>query len=177
MAHGYNAHPDRNWFPWLRDRYGTDVVLPQLPDPTRPRLSDWLEVFGQALGTPDSKTIIVGHSLGCITVLRTLLGLHGPWELGAAILVAGFAEPLPAYPMFDEFTVPDPDIESLAGRIDKTFVLLSEDDPEVAPELTSRLADRLDATLLRLDGMGHFSDRTGIRTFDRLGILIDALRS
>jgi len=48
--------------------------------------------------TPDEGTVVVAHSLGCLSVLRRLRSLTGPWRLGTLVLVAGFLEPLPALP-------------------------------------------------------------------------------
>jgi len=43
----------------------------------------------QVLGVPDENTVLVGHSLGCVTCLHTLAAKEGDWKLAGLILVAG----------------------------------------------------------------------------------------
>ena len=66
IVHGFRAHVDAHWFPWLRsalaDR-GIDAMSVDLPLADSPNAADWEREVSLALGTPDEKTWIVGHSL------------------------------------------------------------------------------------------------------------------
>jgi len=78
VVHGYDAAPDSHWFPWLRRRLaaeGVRTVLVDLPEPSYPETGAWLDAVGRAVGEVDEHTHLVGHSLGCITLLRHLAGL------------------------------------------------------------------------------------------------------
>ena len=78
VVHGYQAAPDRHWFPWLDKQLASDgftfTVVP-LPDSETPAVRAWRETLAAAVGKVDAQTWFVGHSLGCITVLRYLGGL------------------------------------------------------------------------------------------------------
>ena len=93
VVHGYDAAPDQHWFPWLRERLAAEGVrteVVELPEPSFPEAGAWLAAVARAVGEPDPHTHLVGHSLGCITLLRHLAGLPQPWTLGGLVLVAGF---------------------------------------------------------------------------------------
>lgn len=161
VAHGYSASPRDHWFPWLRERYGDGVLVPALPDSTSPRPDAWVDALGDAIGTPDDDTILVGHSLGCITTLRVLERLDVPWSLGGVVLVSGFVDPVPGLPELDPFTTPPLDVEGIARRIRLRHVIGSDDDAIVPPGLTARLARRLDAPLTIVPSAGHFLAQDG----------------
>jgi hypothetical protein len=80
VVHGYQAAPDRHWFPWLAEQLAADgfaVTVVALPDSETPVVRAWSETLAAAVGKVDAQTWFVGHSLGCITVLRYLGGLAG----------------------------------------------------------------------------------------------------
>ena len=176
VAHGYLASPKKHWFPWLVEHYGADVVtVPELPEPTQPRLDRWLETLGTAIGHVDDDTILVGHSLGSITTLRVLDSLPRPWSLRGLVLVAGFAQPLPNLPKLDPFTADPVDLASIVAGTRQRHVFGSDDDTTVAPPLTAALARSLDAPLTIIPGGGHFVERQGCRSIPELLPVLDAM--
>lgn len=118
--------------------------------------------MGEAVGLPDEQTIAVGHSLGCLSILRHLQALDGPWRLGALVLVAGFLEPLPALPELDEFIADGFDTTTPAGRIGRVVVLRSDNDNLVPAGHTDRLATALATTAHVIPGAGHFLADEGV---------------
>ena len=74
-----------------------------LLDPGAPRPGAWQAAVAAAVGAVDERTHLVGHSLGCVAVLRHLASLPGSWELGGLTLVAGFTGPLTALPVLDGY--------------------------------------------------------------------------
>ena len=48
IIHGTNGHPEKNWFPWLKnelDKLGHTVYIPQFPTPDGQNLANWLKVI------------------------------------------------------------------------------------------------------------------------------------
>jgi predicted alpha/beta hydrolase family esterase len=178
LAHGYNAHPDRNWFPWLREVYGDDVVtIPKLPNPTAPQLSEWVSVLSDALGDGGDDTILIGHSLGTVTSAKTLEQLDTPWNLRGLILVAGFCEPLPGWPALDAFVAEPIDPVPVISNVHHRVVFVSDDDAAVPRDLTERFASLLEAELFVVPGAGHFSDSTGMTSFPEILPVVDRMLS
>ncbi|WP_298585415.1 alpha/beta hydrolase [uncultured Kocuria sp.] len=175
VVHGYDAAPDQHWFPWLRDRLTADgvrTVVVELPEPSFPEAGAWQTALARAVGEPDRHTHLVGHSLGCITVLRHLAGLPRPWTLGGLVLVAGFTGPLGSVPLLDEFLAEDVDVSAVRANARRRLVLRSDDDPTVPPAATEALAERLDAPVRVVPGAGHFCGSDGVT---RLPAVLDAL--
>ncbi|MEX5294942.1 alpha/beta hydrolase [Kocuria sp. CPCC 205268] len=176
VVHGYDAAPDRHWFPWLRERLEaegvpTDVV--ELPEPSRPEAGAWRAAVARAVGEPDEHTHLVGHSLGCLTLLRHLAGLPGPWTLGGLVLVAGFTGPLEGLPQLDRFLAEDVDVSAVRANTRRRLVLRSDDDPTVPASATEALAARLEAPVQVVPGAGHFCGSDGVT---RLPEVLEALR-
>jgi uncharacterized protein len=99
IVHGYTGDSSKNWFPWLKaelEKLGVSVTVPQMPNTNAPVLTEWLPHLQATVGAPDTETYLVGHSLGCPTILRYLESLKNGEKTGGALLVAGFAEPLTA---------------------------------------------------------------------------------
>jgi predicted alpha/beta hydrolase family esterase len=169
VAHGYNAAPDRHWFPWLTEQFAPGVVrVPALPNSTAPSLEPWVDTLSAAVGTVDDETILIGHSLGSVTTLRVLERMPRPWRLRGLILVAGFVSALPNLPKLNEFTSPPIDLRALAENIEHRAVLGSDNDTTVAPPFTAELAQELDAPLTIVPGGGHFVDRLGCYSIPEL---------
>ncbi|SEB45979.1 RBBP9/YdeN family alpha/beta hydrolase [Arthrobacter woluwensis] len=165
IFHGYGATPEDHWFGWLAERLeddGIPVTVPALPDPLGPDPVVWEDAVRTALGTPDAGTIVVAHSLGCLTVLRALGSLAGPWRLGTLVLVAGFLDPLPALPGLDGFIADGSPVDGLAERLDRLVVLRSDRDEFVPTAHTDRLAALLGTEPQVVDGAGHFLADDGV---------------
>jgi uncharacterized protein len=165
VVHGYDAAPDSHWFPWLRDRLAADgvrTVLAELPEPSYPEAGAWSDAVARAVGEVDEHTCLVGHSLGCITLLRHLAGLPRPWTLGGIVLVAGFAGRLESTPLLDDFLAGDVDLDAVRAGALRRLVLRSDDDPTVPAAATEELARRLGARLQVVPGAGHFCAADGV---------------
>lgn len=177
ILHGYGATPRDHWFPWTQLELsddGIDVVTPRLPDAESPKVGKWIEAARTAIGHPDSRTVLIGHSLGTITALKALDGLSGGWNLAGLILVAGFDRPLPHYPELDDFTRSAIDYRSLVTKIPSRHVLVSSTDQDVPAFYGREVSGRLSATLHTIPNAGHFLASDG---FTRLPLVAELARS
>lgn len=162
IVHGYRAAPDHHWFPWLKEQIeaaGAAVHILPLPDSQHPRLADWLACLARYAPAPDADSFFVGHSLGCITVLRYLETLRAP--IGGMVLVAGFAERIDILPELDSFSGETLATGALIERVARRVVVASQDDPVVPFACSERLATRLAAKLLVEPHGGHFLGADG----------------
>lgn len=165
IFHGYGATPTDHWFGWLAVQLAADGIqttIPALPDPLDPRPEPWEDSVRAALGGPDEHTIVVAHSLGCLSVLRYLRTLPGEWRLGTLVFVSGFTDRLPDLPELDGFIGDGLDVTGISEHIDRIVVIRSDNDSLVPPALTDRLAEQLGASAQVVTGAGHFLAAEGI---------------
>lgn len=177
VLHGYQASPGAHWFGWLADDLradGVEVTVPALPDPQHPDLDAWVAIARAAIGTPDPGTVVVGHSLGCVTVLHALAATSESWRLGGLVLASGFDVPQVAVPEVDAFTSSAPPLVRIAAATTHRHVVGSDDDAVVDPAHTRALADRLGATFDLVPGGGHLLGREGFTT---LPVVRDRVRA
>jgi len=177
VLHGYRASPDAHWFGWLADDLradGVDVAIPALPAPQAPEPGAWLHVARAAIGVPDERTVVVGHSLGCVTALHALSRTPGDWRLGGLVLASGFDATPSAVPEVAPFTARAADHDRVVAATAARHVVGSDDDAVVEPTLTRALAERLSATFDLVPGGGHLLGREGFTT---LPVVRDRVRA
>jgi predicted alpha/beta hydrolase family esterase len=162
IVHGWQSTPQDGWKPWLKQELqaaGFEVSIPIMPQPDRPHPGGWVQKLARTIRMPDSDTYFVGHSLGCIAILRYLEVLESPARVGGAVFVAGFASDLTREGYKDElalfFSQPInwAHVRRHTGRI---IAINSDNDPWVAPENLKVFADKLGAETHLMSGMGHF---------------------
>ncbi|MEV5838100.1 alpha/beta fold hydrolase [Nocardia sp. NPDC052112] len=165
IIHGYAASPKDHWFSWVAEQLHADGVpttIPALPNSRNPDPAQWAEVVRADLGALDEKSIVVAHSLGCLTVLRNLRSLVGPWHLGTLVLVSGFVDRLPALPDLDSFISDGCDVKGLSNHIGRLTIIRSDADPLVPSDHTDRLAGLLGISAKVVPGAGHFLASDGV---------------
>lgn len=164
IIHGYTASPQSHWFPWLKQQLeqdGTAVHVPTMPDAEEPDVQRWLAHLQTLVPAPDENCYFVGHSLGCITLLRYLSAFSPLRKIGGLVLVSGFTQPLPALPLLSPFTAEAPGLDNIRHMAPQRAVVFSDNDAIVPPDLTADLAVALDVTPDIIEGGGHFLGSEG----------------
>ncbi|GAB2542246.1 RBBP9/YdeN family alpha/beta hydrolase [Brachybacterium huguangmaarense] len=165
LVHGFGATTDDHWFPWLARRLPMLERL-SLPEPVRPRADVWIPMIARAIGTLDPATVVVTHSLGGIAAMRAIQSIAEGSEsrLGALVLAAPFAEPLPLSgdAALDAFRADEQprfcegvDLEQVRASIVRAAVIRSDDDPIVPPAPSDAVAHALRAPVTVVPGGGH----------------------
>jgi hypothetical protein len=175
VVHGYGGHPDKNWFPWLKSelgKQGIETIVPQMPNTDTPQLQEWLPYLQNLIGEPDADTYLVGHSLGCITILRYLESLKKNAQVGGVILVSGFAEPIHLIEL-NNFFVPKLDDSRIQLATKEILAINSDNDGYVPLWQGEKIAERFNARLIVLHNAGHINASSG---FEKLPILLSELR-
>lgn len=164
IVHGWEGSPERDWLPWLKgemERKGWEVLVPAMPNAAEPKVSEWVPSLAQASGKVDENTFMVGHSLGCITILRFLDNLPENASIGGAILVAGFDNALKHRELVSFFEAPI-NWEKAKRKCAKFVSIHSEDDSAVPVDNSVRLKNNLDAKKIVVNGYGHFAGDNGV---------------
>lgn len=178
LIHGWEGTPEGGWRPWLRDKliqHGFEVIVPAMPDTKEPTLEKWLPYLQNLIKDPDQETYLVGHSLGCITILRYLESLKKGQRIGGAVLVAGFGRNLEYEGYENElisFFSQDIDWEKIKRHCQKFVAIHSDNDVWVPLKHNQLFVEKLAAESVVEHNKLHFGDNDG---FTELPSALDAL--
>jgi predicted alpha/beta hydrolase family esterase len=164
IIHGYWSTPNSHWLPWLAKELknrGFEVFSPQMPGDKNPLLEDWMAVISKMQGNAQKEDIFVGHSLGCITILKRIASLRDGEKIKGAVLVGGFIESI-GRSAISNFTEDKLDISSLHKHADKFISIVSSNDYAVPKELSLKMNDEIRGKAVILENKGHFKDSDGV---------------
>lgn len=168
FIHGWGGYPNEGWRPWLQEELemkGYKVLNPFMPNTDNPEVNKWISTLSEVVDRPDENTILVGHSLGAITILRYLESLKDSEKIGGAVFIAGFANDLTFNGYKGELTqfVKNPlDWEKIRKHCKFFSVIQSKDDQWVSVDQFENLKLHLKGKFILTDGMKHFSGDDGI---------------
>ena len=90
IVHGRRAQPEIHWFFEEKENLeekGYTVSVPKCSDAVHPKLADWMKVLEKE--SLRENTILIGHSLGTVAVLRLLEKKN--IKVDKVFLLAGYA--------------------------------------------------------------------------------------
>lgn len=169
IIHGYTASPEKNWFPWLKSQLealGAQVDVPEMPDALSPDPEKWQQRLQQPPFDIDEESVLIGHSLGCVTALRFLQNKQQ--AVKGYILVSGFDEEQQTLPELRSHTLSPLDHTALIDIADKRISIISTNDEIVSPSSSKALAEALNTQVILEENAGHFLDREGYTAFPTL---------
>lgn len=161
LIHGWTGSPEKGWFPWLKkelEKNNFTVIAKLMPLPDAPVMQEWVEYLKELVGTGDEETFFVGHSLGCITILRYLETLPENEKTGGAVLVAGFTDNIGSKELSNYFTSPI-DWKKINSRCKKFVAINSDNDKEVSLKYGYIFKEKIGAKLI-IEHKGHMADDT-----------------
>ncbi|MEM4247276.1 MAG: alpha/beta hydrolase [Candidatus Woesearchaeota archaeon] len=167
IVHGWSDNPEGSWFPWLKrklEEKGFRVEVPAMPDTNIPRIDAWVSHLARVVGKPDKDTFLVGHSIGCQTIMRYLEKANG--KVGGVLFVGGWftlkklgtEEQAVANPWL-ETPINTDKVKSAANRI---IAIFCDDDEWVPVENAEMFRNRLNAEIIIETGKGHFTGDDGV---------------
>ncbi len=168
IMHGYGGNPAKNWFPWLKselEKQGVEVTVPAMPNTETPKFSEWLPYLQSIVKNPDENTFFIGHSLGCITVLRYIESLSDGVKVGGTLLVAGFVSPIHFTELNSFFETPV-QFEKIKKTVNKIIAISSDDDPHIPYEQAFELRDKLGAEFITIHNGQHLNEKAGYKEIE-----------
>ncbi len=171
------------WRGWLADelrRKNVEVVAPEFPDTNNPKLGAWLAEARRTVPrfNPSEEWVLVGHSLGCPTILRLLESMKDGGKEGervkAVVLVAGFAKD-PGIAEIRSFVDRPFNWEKIRKKAGRFVVINSDNDPYVPLAEGERVAKLLNAELVVEHGAGHINEGSGFTSYPALLRLVSGL--
>lgn len=164
IIHGWSGSPNDNWLPWLKselEKLGHEVLVPSMPDSDNPIIETWIHFMSEVVGTPDTNTYFVGHSIGCQAILRYLETINQ--SVGGAIFVSGWFN-LENMEDEEEERIAKPWIETpillekVKSILPKSTLIISDNDPYGAFEENKRKFSEIVTNEIILPNADHITD-------------------
>jgi predicted alpha/beta hydrolase family esterase len=164
--HGWEGTPNEGWRPWLAnelDKEGFKSIVPTMPDTDHPNKEAWVSHLSKQVGAPTQNDYFVGHSAGCITILRYLEELAEDEKVGGVVLVAGFTDNL-GYKELESFFQTQLNWDKIKSHCPKFVAIMSDNDPFVPLRHGAVFKEKLAAKVIVEHDKKHYSGKDGINT-------------
>ncbi|HLD80213.1 MAG TPA: alpha/beta hydrolase [Candidatus Nanoarchaeia archaeon] len=165
IVHGWDGVPNDSWKPWLKkelERSGFQILAPQMPGGLHPKLNEWIKTISQTVGVPDKDTYFIGHSLGCISIVRYLTTLPKNNVVGGCVLIAGFSGNI-RIPEISEFYSQTADVEKARDHCNNFVIIHSDNDEDVPMKKAIEFKDQLKAKFILEHNKGHLSESDNVK--------------
>lgn len=167
IVHGWSGSPDANWFPWLKDELsalGISADILHMPNTDFPKMDEWVKQLRTCIGVPNEEVFLVGHSLGCMAIMRYLESYGANEKIGGVLLVSGFSRSI-GIPYLDNFFEKPLDHEKVKQSVSRITIINSDDDPYVPLAEGKFLEEKLGGKFVVLSNGGHINQASGFVTF------------
>jgi hypothetical protein len=173
IFHGTEGYPDENWFPWLKkelERLNYKVYVPQFPSPPNvpAEINKWFDVLNDYNEYINEETILIGHSLGGIFLLRFLERIQHMVKMSVFVGTPIGIRPILNYDRDSSFSGFAFDWNNIREKSESFIVFQSDNDPYVSLGNGEELAKNLNTSLNFVPHAGHFNTKSGYTTFDLL---------
>lgn len=156
IIHGWESNSKEHWFLEEKERLeksGYEVMVPDMPNTLHLRKEEWVKVIHDF--NPDDKSILIGHSLGGVAILRYLETTDR--KAGKCIFIATPIRKLgQGYEGIENFLEGDFNWDRIKESGQKFIVFQQKNDPAVPVQHGKDLANNLGAELVMTDGNDHF---------------------
>ena len=174
IIHSWGGSPDEPLYKWLKselEKRGFKVVVPEIPEPEKPKIEVWVSKLEEIIGTPDKYTMLVGHSIGCQAILRYLEKLQPAAKVGGVVLIAPWLT-LSNLESDEERQVAAPWLNTPIKETDvtkhtpKITAIFSDSDPHVPSENVEFFKKKFNAEIIVEHDMGHFTADDGVERLE-----------
>jgi len=159
IVHCWGGSPEYCWYPQTKkelEELGFEVMIPTMPDTENPNVETWMPKLSEVVGEPNENIFLVGHSIGCATIMRYLESLGESEKVGGVVFVAGFIDDLGLKEIHNFFTTPI-DLDKVKTKANSFVAIHSDNDPFVPLKHGDTFKEQLGAELIVKHNMGHFS--------------------
>lgn len=175
IIHGWDGTPEHGWYLWLKselEKNGFDAYCPQMPDTATPRIETWVPFISQLIGQPDENTYLIGHSIGCQTIIHYLNTLPKNVKFGGVLFIAGYVEnnidlsedTIEDQNLYQTWAQTPINFEKVKTHLNKSIAIFSDNDPYELLGNKKIFGERFDSKTIVLHNMGHFTEDDGIKT-------------
>ena len=166
MIHGWDFNPKMHWYQWVKkelEKLNFKVIIPTMPNPSEPKIEEWVTRLKQVVEKLDADTYFIGHSLGCQAIMRFLENEDFTDKVPMIIFVAGW---------FKLDNLENKEVEKIAGpwinnpidfnkiksKIKKLVVFFSSNEPYGYVKYNAKIfQEKLGAKVIIEKNKGHFT--------------------
>ena len=154
ILHGYKSGPDKHFHPWLKKKLeslGNEVVIPELPNPDDPDISDQVRYVQDNVELTED-TILVGHSLGTIVAMKVLENLDH--HVRSTYLIAPYVDTDFADGKkrgYEDTTEWEFDTETIQKNTGQLINLRPQEDTSISDDQYDRAENELGGTWTEID--------------------------
>lgn len=177
FIHGWEGHPNNCWFPWLKQElinHNYKVVIPSMPNPASPSIKEWVDTLNNII-KPDPESILIGHSIGCQTILRYLESLLPDIKFAGIFFVGGWITLKPkSLENTGSKEIAKPWLETplnwqkISLHSNNVITIFSTNDYFVYVKDSQIFKEKLHAKIIIEENQGHFDDESNIKTVPSL---------
>lgn len=178
IIHGWGGSPTSDWFPWAKHQLkgrGHQVFVPEMPDTEHPQIKPWVTTLSDLVGKPGKSDILIGHSVGCQTILRYLESLPDQSQVAQVILVAPWVtlqdlESEEGWAIIDEWLKSPMDFTKINEKSKQFITIYSDTDPWVVYPDNKKYFDKHlkpDKSIVEHNA-GHLHEDAGYTAFPLL---------
>lgn len=164
ILHGVeNRRPAEHWQYDLAQRlreHGEQVFYPQLPDPDRPMLADWIEAIEAELEMMRGERVVLCHSLGCAAWFHLAAGSDEP-PAARVLLVSPPGPAAFSWEAIAGFTPASLDLARLKLAVATPRLACSDNDPYCPEGAAEIFGQPLGCDVDLLTGAGHVTVSDG----------------
>lgn len=183
LIHGLSGSSKENWFPWFEHELankGYEVLIPDLPNPDKPSLNEWLAALRKLGITQKDRLFVVGHSLGSPTACQFIL--ENGLAVEKLILVAPTGREMEekhwttllkngcdpkGVQAIKDFNAANTKLDDLKKLVRDVTLYLSTDDPYIPVSVKKSYA-ALRPKVVTYKNKGHFNSGAGVNEFSDL---------
>jgi uncharacterized protein len=160
ISQGFPVNPATPWFPNLQielNKLGIETLLPQMPEV--PSIETWHKTLASKANQFPKETILIGHSIGCVNVLKYIESSDLTTKIPLVILVAPPAFSLGYEPLNSFFEKPL-DYEKIMSEVEKIVVIIAKNDSVLQPDPVKHATvflEKLYSKTILLPKGGHFA--------------------
>ncbi len=172
IVHRWDGSPTADWYPWIRKMLAErdlEVLIPEMPNPETPRISEWVPYLSNAVKEVNENTYFIGHSVGCQTIMRYLETLDNGIKAGGAVFVAGWfnltessLESDEVKKIAAEWTGAPINLKLVREHLDRSVALFSDNDPYVPLSDSKIFEGELGSKIIIHLKRGHFTSYDGV---------------
>jgi predicted alpha/beta hydrolase family esterase len=159
IIHGFESNSREHWFLEEKarlEKLGHEVVVPDMPNTFHPKKEEWVKVIEDF--SPNENSILIGHSLGGVAILRYLEKTDR--KTLRCILIATPIRKLRSknydFRPIDNFFEPDFNWKKIKRNCKEFIIMNQNKDPWVPLQHGKDLANYLSSKLIIVEGSDHF---------------------
>jgi hypothetical protein len=147
-----------DWKTTLQERLEGDyeIIFPEMPNKTNAKYREWKIWFERMLPLLKNSSILIGHSLGAMFLIKYLAKNNFPKKITQLHLIA---PPHNQTEDVEDFFVPD-SLENISKQANDIYLYFSKDDPSVPfSEMERYKKQLLRAKFIIFEDRGHFKQQ------------------